>query len=439
MPDIPWTITGKLSVTMSEPKRMSSPFVATGDLVNAQVLVEGSSLKTGGFSEWGTVRTDSTGNFKLIVSKPNAPRRIRVRARFRDQTLKVTAPTPLSDWSDIYESDDKVTGPSVAVPPVTFRRSGDPQDDDHYKRAATWYVCKRVIDELVAHDPWFAFKDTVTIIYPARALNGSYANGLSRSVYINYVFSTKGDPDVLDELEDKGDQWDVPTVLHEFMHIWNYDHNHGASNWLGAVTWDLDLSTHSFQEKPAIAFHEGFAEYAKDELLHHIWKHAKPEPRGRQGLVGGKRDSNDGHKGPVSTPLASLEMVERNEDGVRFGLHLLTTPQIYTRAFGSNNSGGSVAGSIPRPTLAPKAPEIDFWDVLSVFKSNSGAGWPTAWEAKQSSGLLRFFDRVSDILPDFGRETKELYLTLLDRGSTAQPQDRCGSMVRAGPRQPRGR
>lgn len=297
MSDVTWTISGKLSVTMSEPKRMGTPFVATGNLVNSEVLVEGSSLKSGGFSEWGTVRTDSQGNFKLAVSKPNAPRRIRVRTRFRDDTLKVIAPAPLSDWSDVYESDAKLAGPSVAVPTFTFRRTGDPQADDHYKRAATWYICKTVIDQLVAHDPWFAFKDRVTVVYPSRAVGGSYANGLSRSVYITYVFSTKGDPDVPDQLEDRGDQWDVPTVLHEFMHIWNYDHNHGASNWLGAVTWDLDFSTHSFQEKPAIAFHEGFAEYAKDELLHHIWKHPKREPRGRQGLVATKRNINDGHKG----------------------------------------------------------------------------------------------------------------------------------------------
>lgn len=119
-------------------------------------------------------------------------------------------------------------------------------------------------------------------------------------------------------------------------------------------------------------------------------------------------------------------MVECNEDGVLFALHLLTTPKIYTRTFGTESSGGSEAGTISRPPMTPKAPDVDFWDVLSLFKPNASAGWPTAWEAKQSSGLLRFFDRASDILPDFDRETKEMYLALLDRGSTVQPQDRCG-------------
>ncbi len=418
MPDVTWTITGSLSVTMAETKRLAEPFVVTAALVNAEVQVEGSSLNSGGFVAWGTVRTDSTGTFTLTVSKPNAPRRIRVRARFRDDSLKVTAPTPLSDWSDIFESDTKLPTPRVEARPFTFRRSGDFKTDDHYKRAASWYVCKTVIDALVAHDPSFAFKDQVTIVYPGRAVNGSYANGLSRTVYINFVFSNKKAPDY-------GDQWDVPTLLHEFMHIWNYDHNHGATNWLGAVTWDADLSTHSFQEDPAVAFHEGFAAYATNELLHHLWQHAAWATRGRQGLLALKRDTNDGIQGPVTTPLATLAMLERNENGVLAGLHLLTTPRIYTRTFGTNTTGGSAAGTIPPPRFAPSAPAIDFWDVLALFKPNPDAGWPTAWEAKQSSGLLRFFDRASAILPDFDAETKQLYLALLDRASTVQPQDRC--------------
>lgn len=425
MANITWTVSGRLRVTMAEEKLLSSPFVVTADLQNAEVEVEGSSLESGGFASWGTARTNHRGQFTLTASKPDAQRRIRVRVRFRDDDLKVTAPSPASDWTEVFTSPNKVAPPRVDIGTYTFRKTGEPRADDHYKRAATWYICKAVIHKLVERDPAFAFKDKVTIVYPAKAINGSYANGLTRSVYINFVSSNDDGPDY-------GDQWDVPTVLHEFMHIWNYDHNHGASNWLGAVTWDADGSTHSFQEKPAIAFHEGFAEYAKDELLHHIWGYDKPSLLSRQGLVARKRVSGDRIRGPVKTPLDTIEMVERNEDGVIQALHLLTTPDIYTRTFGTESSvpPNEDAGTVsPAPSFCPRPPEITFWDVLSVFKPNADAGWPTAWEAKQSSGLLRFYDRAADILQAFDQETKALYLELLDRKSTVEPQGRCGVSV----------
>lgn len=427
MADINWTISGRLRVKMAEDKLMagSTVFAVTGDLQNAEVEVEGSSLESGGFASWGTTRTDDTGQFTLSVSKPNAPRRIRVRVRFRDDDLKVTAPAPGSDWTDLFTSPTKVAPPRVDIGTCTFKRTNDVHADDHYKRAATWYLCKTVINALVARDPAFAFKDRVTIVYPAKAINGSYANGLTRSVYINFVDSNNREPDF-------GDQWDVPTVLHEFMHIWNYDHNHGASNWLGAVTWDADGSTHSFQEKPVIAFHEGFAEYAKDELLHHIWGFDKPALRSRQGLNGFKRVAGDRMPGRVPRPLDTIDMVECNEDGVRQALHLLTTPDIYSRTFGTEDSvppSNDARTVSPTPSFCPRPPDIDFWDVLAVFKPNADAGWPTAWEAKQSSGLRRFYDRAADILPGFDQATKELYLELLDRKSTVEPQGRCGVSV----------
>ena len=54
--------------------------------------------------------------------------------------------------------------------------------------------------------------------------------------------------------------YNLVTLVHEVMHLWNYQHNAGVSNWLGAVWGDSDTAGH--QEQPNIAFHEGFAEYA---------------------------------------------------------------------------------------------------------------------------------------------------------------------------------
>jgi hypothetical protein len=45
----------------------------------------------------------------------------------------------------------------------------------------------------------------------------AYANGITRCAYIHSGW------------------WNVQTVLHEVVHLWNYDHNPGTANWFGAV------------------------------------------------------------------------------------------------------------------------------------------------------------------------------------------------------------
>ena len=286
----------------------------------------------------------------------------------------------------------------------------------------TWYVCKTFSERLAAEDSWFAFKKRVTIVYPARTIGDSYANGLNRTVYLKSTGNLGG----------KNDQWDIPTIIHEMMHIWNYDHNHGMSNWLAAVLWDF--TTHNFQERQAIAFHEGFAEYAKHELLHEIWGFDKVKPLSRKGLF----DYKIVRKELVAKPLEPLSVLERNEKGVRNALQLLSTPNIYKWVFGTLDkplSTGNLAQSISITKRGcPESPKITFWDVLSVFKPNADAGWPTAWEARQSSGIFSFYDRASDILPEFSQETKDLYIELLTQSSSVQPQSKCSGLT---PRRPR--
>ena len=60
------------------------------------------------------------------------------------------------------------------------------------------------------------------------------------------------------------------------MHLWNYDHNHGTINWLGAVCslrgeHPIDLTTHNTQENPNVAFAEGCSEWASNALLNAVW------------------------------------------------------------------------------------------------------------------------------------------------------------------------
>lgn len=420
MADVTWEISGRVKVDIDEPTELKDSagkkerLQLTADLAGIEVRVEGSLLPTGGFATWGTTTTDGDGAFSFKDKKSEAPRNIRVSVRFQSDRLDVT-PGVLADplawlspgWYTIYDSPSKRDGPAVRTGIATFSKKakGDLGDRDHYRQAVAWYLCHHTIHKLKVTDPWFDYKKKITVVYPANVISGiPYANGVTRAVYVHST--------------NKKDWWGVDTVLHEIMHLWNYDHNYGTSNWLQAI---CDGSTHSFQEKPAIAFHEGFAEYAKDDLLHELWGLSKVQPLNRRSL----RNSQ-------GRDLTTLDQVEGSDDGVTNGLHLLTTPDIYGRVFGTRTSTtptGQFAGYLganQRKPNCPTSPDLALWDVLKVFKAVPNKGWKNDWEVGTPSyGLRRFFERAEDILDKLDEDTKSMFLSLLDAGASTEPQDRC--------------
>ncbi len=406
-----WQVSGKVMLEENETEGQKKSRALAGVEVKVSA-----SLTAGVYDSWGTTRTKADGSFTLketiSVLFPEKPRKFRVRVCLDSDKLAVTTgllADPLAgDWITIYESDGKLEGPRVNIGTRTFKAGAkdDLGDLERRRQAIAWYVCRTIMEALTAKDKWLGFQKKVTIVYPARVVSGiPYANGVTRMAYIH---STKGN-----------DWWSLSTLVHEFMHLWNYQHNHGTSNWLQAI---CDGSTHSYQEKPAIAFHEGFAEYAMEDMLHQLWQHDKVQPWNRKNFKNG-----DGQR------LDSLATVEGSDDGVTNALHLLTTPDIYTRFFGTRTSAepaatnGKEAGyKTPSGVVCPKSPNLTLWDVLKVFKPAPTSGWKNEWEVGNSAyGVVRFFERASDVLPRFDTETKDLYLKLVDPSSTAEPQDRC--------------
>ena len=83
-------------------------------------------------------------------------------------------------------------------------------------------MLRTAIDRLERRRPLVRDNGKIAAIYPAHAIGGtSYSNGLTRMIYLH-----QGQPDT---------HWHPDTAIHEFMHLWNYAHNHGTINWLGAV------------------------------------------------------------------------------------------------------------------------------------------------------------------------------------------------------------
>jgi len=413
MTQVTWTITGRLTVEENEVN--GSGQLMTRPLANVEIEVSASNF--GAYASWGTVRTDSDGYFMLKETKDQSKRKIKVKARFADSELEINtgalanAADFLSPAIEVFEHGNEVEGPTINIGTRCFKAGagGELGDRDNRRRATAWYVCKTLINTFQAKDAYFDFKGKVKVIYPANVVSGlCYANGITRSVYMH---STNAK-----------DLWDVQVLIHEFMHLWNYDHNYGTANWFGAVFCPPDLNTHSQAERRPIAFHEGFADFAAWELLHELWgdepnsTRTKQLPYTRYALV------HDLH-------LDTVDEVEQNDKGVYRALCLLAGRAIFARRFGDKDTRLSTN---PYPEKVdtsglncPENPKLTIWDVLKVFQANPAKGYSTEWQVGNNDyGVRRFVDRASglDILDD---ATKDLLLSLIDPNSREEPQARC--------------
>jgi hypothetical protein len=390
-------------------------------LANAAVEVEASNF--GVYASWGTVRTDSEGAFTLRNEKDKSKRKFKVKVRFADDELEVNTGALaglenfLSPKIVVFEHSQEVEGPTINIGTRTFTTgaSGELGIQNNIRQSTVWYMCKKVINTMQATDAYFDFNGKIRIIYPANVVSGtSYANGITRCAYIH-----------------SASPWSVETVLHEMMHLWNYDHNTGTANWLGAVACPPDLDTHGQAEQRPIAFHEGFAKYAAQAMLHELWggeansTRKRPVPYARYALV-------------HTLHLDTIDEVERSDEGVYRALAVLTARALYKKKFGDKHTRldtNPETQPIDNDKYdCPEAPGLTVWDVLKVFQANSAAGWPTEWQVGNNEyGIRRFFERAADVLSALDEPTKDLMLSLIDPNSTEEPLSRCRRVSTSSP------
>jgi hypothetical protein len=133
--------------------------------------------------------------------------------------------------------------------------------------------------------------------------------------------------------------------------------------------------------------------------------------------------------------LNTFETLERNDNGVTQGLHLLITPQIWAYKFGTSaeqlsdiptreHSIFTAAVKSSQPPNMPATPNVTFFDVLKVFLDGQHANWPTAWQVgTMDNGLNVFFKRAADILPNLRNEERTMLIEMLTSGQTKEPKD----------------
>ncbi len=403
MAQVDWTVSGTLQVddfitpnAVLDDDNGDGTAVEARPLAGVRLAVKGSLYDNGPYGTFLAGVTDAQGHFRIHARKSDQPRKFLVMIELEDATLSVREKN-LAESLVVYQSLRKEAGPRIDLGTLVLAggRNGFPTAS--HQKCLTWYIIKRVIHTLAENAR--PFKRKIRVRVPVGTMGGApWARGiLADNAYIT------------------PDTFDLVTLLHEVMHLWNYQHNNGISNWLGAVWGDAD--TAGDQEQPNIAFHEGFAEYAAWELAHLIWGIEKGLPFSRHNLA-------------TTKSLTSLDMVERNWRGVQGCLRMLSAENPAELLMGINGDGTEYASPTADTGGCPTGQLVTFYDILRVFSPAKAAGWTTEWEVGNASfGVRRFFRRASDILDGFSDTASQLMLDALDPAGTGEVRDRCTELL----------
>jgi len=394
------------------------------ELAGVRVVISATTTGTV-WNQWCDVRTGADGKFRCVVDKSDASRRFKIDVFLEDDLLRVMRPrflrtgkekgeaetAPIEAWKDESKRDNGRFG-AITLDDA----SADNDDRNHARRAALWYVARHLQNKLAERNAWLGFNKQLTIVHP------SMMNTISTGNRVHISADWRGPAD--------NPSYNITDVVHEIMHIWNYQHNHGVgANWVCGIA-----GTHNRQEPRNIAFHEGFAQWASYALQRVLWARSTTQAPYHRSKIA----NDDGFR------IADLKEFEKKDDCVTSALHLLVYPHAERLLFGTRTSPpSSTTGALAveiveiatdKISIAMTCPagKLDLWDVLLAFRGGQHANWPTDWQVGNDSfGLLRFYDRVSDIFPDkFPQSAKDVYVGLLDPNGTDELRDHCTPVIR---------
>jgi hypothetical protein len=449
-----WTIKGRIlfEPQFTETREVYGEEVALPD-VRVQVSARESKLDPT-WDEWGDVHVGPQGRFSFTKEKDKSARYFRVRVLFKDDTLKLYPPpdgllsklteaitgvscvtdlvedaleTALSQttrlaydvrWFTIVQDDDKSDkrGPgTVDFGDLVFQQGGrlDLGDRTARRHADIWWLAKKMIGVLDDIGSGFVEKRPPALIHPFQSplvgdgVESSYANPQT---------------DVVHLIENaRSDHFNAPSVAHELMHLWAYQHSTGEKG----LAWQLLIhgSTHDGrQAKRWVAFHEAFAEWASNLIYTHIYEN-------RPATIYGDTDARtgtalDNRAIPFSrrflrdVGIRSLSELDYYEYGwialftalVSDDLELLDPDTDETWAdFPGLRSwrAGTVSNSRGDPALV---------DILRAFKAAPAKGYPDVISKKEMTRVA-FLERLLTISPAITDERRDLINTLLDTGT----------------------
>jgi len=405
-----WTVRGSVFVAHQMPDMrvriaQESPLVGIQVKVSARAKVAG---VWGTWNSWGVVRTDAQGRYSVSKNKGSGKRQFKVEVKFDSDKLEIrhetsTASATKVKWYEISHDGQDYDPGVIDLGKDVFRAGATLALDDAEPRAHAeiWVVANLAIDKVASLGSEYAFKNKVKIKYPHNSevisdnVESSYCNPVTRVVYI---FQSN---------DGQRDHFNTDTIWHEMAHVWAYDHCSGE---LG-LAWQLfaDGSTHDDQEKPFVAFHEGFADHFAENMKEQILNLSQPKPFNRDHLK--------------SLGLTNLTKLERRDTGWTHVFRALQLEDIHTYDF--NATPGSSVRSADPSTYQGKFSQVrplTFKNTLTIFLADPGAGHPKDIN-KDEMTIHAFLHRAADILKKFDSDRVDDWKDVLDPSKTTQPVD----------------
>ncbi|WP_282605684.1 hypothetical protein [Pelagibius sp. Alg239-R121] len=410
-----WRITGKFNVE-HQLDEMEQKFGQKQPLRNIQVKISGKTGSALPWGEWGTVRTNSDGEFSLSKSKSCADRYFKVQVKFEDNELELrhehsTIPTNKKvKWYEAWNSanlGNKKPPSRVDIDTLTFGRgagiSGNHERADFqvYRHAEMWTVYKLLIDVLEDFGPEYGFEGKLIAKYPHNSLlagdaEASYTNPITKVVYIHKDGNT--------------DDFNMDTLIHEAAHRLFYTKFYGE----GCLTWDLILTfdTHDLAPNSCSAFHEGAADAFQQRFEFEQFGEEMELPDNRARLASGS-----GMAAAVPRP----NLVERLDDGWTSIFMSMMNEGLGRLKFGSADeaSGRARQGSFLGTCSTPK---VNLKRMIKIFLSNSEKGFFRDL-TQDETRMGPFLARADALLANFDEDHAAAISAVHDSRLESEPSD----------------
>ena len=261
--------------------------------------------------------------------------------------------------------------------------------------ADIWVLYHMVIDTMADFGPDLGFRSRVKVKYPHDGIvedgaEESYANPLNMMIYIE----SNGDED---------DGTDIDTLVHELGHIYLYQHSRLEDAMAAYLVTHAKRGTHDIVDYSFVAYHEGAAEFFKEQVLSLMLGHTPAMPRSRAGM---RRLS-----------LADLDDVEHFDDGWTSLFTLLTLDDVWRYEFRTSNSFLGELRSLPFWAFTCREPRLTFEEWLRVQEGDDGVGL-TRQIGIGEMNFRDFFRRAGLVGDDLTAADRVTYTDMLDPQST---------------------
>lgn len=445
-----WTIKGKLKVRTQFDEIKTAFGDVNGDvpLAGVRIRVSGkeSKLDPSGFAEWGEAFTNSDGSFEVTIQKDHSQRYFQLEAKFENDRLSIypehkglidglvnlipgTSTTEdvmeavdgyafEAEWIIIWRDEEK-KGPGVVdFHSLTFSAiSGEGLNGhDERRHADLWFLARTVMDKLdtLGTNLGYIEKRPIAIKYPHHNPlidekdEQAYADP---AVFVVFLIHNS-----------QLDSFDLQTVMHEMMHLRNYEHS--LNEGLLAIELFLYGTTHDGrQHETYTGFHEATAETFKTELYHQLF--GPGATFYRNGPKAERRPFTRSYL--KKQGVHKLADVEYFEDGWISTLNLLLCRKVHELDMNADRDSEdkevefAPVKAATGPTIARKTVEFSFADLLKAFDPMPPK-FPAQIDTPEMT-ITKYFKRLGAVNPAFDETMQAAYKKILDPAETKQPSE----------------